>query len=73
MSKGEVLEMARKHIQSLERERDTLEREKNELLGSLRSLKGSLSSEETTSSSQGTPIDFCIDMDDDTVGEGVEK
>lgn len=70
VSKGEVLEMARKHIQSLERERDILEKEKNELLGSLRSLKGSFSSEGTTSSSQGTPIDFNINMNDDkTTGE----
>lgn len=72
VSKGEVLEMARKHIKSLERERDILEKEKNELLGSLRSLKGSVSSEGTTSSSQGTPIDFNINMNDDKTGDGEE-
>lgn len=70
VSKGEVLEMARKHIKSLERERDLLEREKNELLGSLRNLKGSLSSEGTTASSQGTPMEL---VDEDKIDEEFGK
>lgn len=64
VSKGEVLEMARKHIQSLERERDQLEREKNDLLGNLRRLKGSVS-DTTNSSGQRTPLEFNISMDDE--------
>lgn len=56
--------MARKHIQSLERERDQLEREKNDLLGNLRRLKGSVS-DTTNSSGQRTPLEFNISMDDE--------
>ncbi|KAF7555226.1 hypothetical protein G7046_g6602 [Stylonectria norvegica] len=65
VSKGEVLEMARKHIQSLERERDQLEREKNDLLGNLHHLKRSVSAGTPSSGEgQGTEIDFNISMDD---------
>ncbi|WZH43208.1 uncharacterized protein QYS62_004210 [Fusarium acuminatum] len=51
VSKGEVLEMARKHIEALERERSQLEMENLELHGSIRRLKGSNS--ESTESSLG--------------------
>ncbi|KAK2667138.1 hypothetical protein RAB80_017559 [Fusarium oxysporum f. sp. vasinfectum] len=43
VSKGEVLEMARKRIQALEREGNELRRKNLELQGSLRRLKGSAS------------------------------
>ncbi|EWY79980.1 hypothetical protein FOCG_17762 [Fusarium oxysporum f. sp. radicis-lycopersici 26381] len=52
VSKGEVLEMARKRIQALEREGNELRRENLELQGSLRRLKGS-ASDGTVSSSDG--------------------
>ncbi|PNP75064.1 hypothetical protein FNYG_11552 [Fusarium nygamai] len=52
VSKGEVLEMARKHIQALERERNQLELENLELHGSLRRLKESNSESATSSSGQ---------------------
>ncbi|KAI5457872.1 hypothetical protein BGZ63DRAFT_427895 [Mariannaea sp. PMI_226] len=61
VSKGEVLEMARKHIQTLERERDKLEREKSELQGSLAQYRNTAGSE----GSSGTPLAFNISMDDD--------
>ncbi|KAL6921366.1 hypothetical protein FSST1_005392 [Fusarium sambucinum] len=48
VSKGEVLEMARKHIQALERERSQLELENLELHGNIRKLK------ESGSESMGT-------------------
>ncbi|KAL3607744.1 hypothetical protein FPOAC2_02733 [Fusarium poae] len=48
VSKGEVLEMARKHIQALERERNQLELENLELHGNIRKLK------ESGSESMGT-------------------
>lgn len=71
VSKGEVLEMARKHIQTLERERNLLEKEKNELIENIQQLKGSNS--DSLASSSATPIDFEIDMSEnaDTV-EGSE-
>ncbi|CAM1510336.1 Fc.00g006710.m01.CDS01 [Cosmosporella sp. VM-42] len=73
VSKGEVLEMARKHIESLERERDQLEKEKNALLGNLRQLKGSVSEEGTSDGQRsGTPIDFNISMDDEDAHEEEE-
>jgi hypothetical protein len=62
VSKGEVLEMARKHIETLERERDMLERENNDLQGSLAHYRNSSGHEE---SGQDTPLDFNINMDDD--------
>ncbi|KAK7403184.1 hypothetical protein QQX98_011048 [Neonectria punicea] len=65
VSKGEVLEMARKHIESLERERDTLEREKNELQGSLHQLKGSVSEGTLSPGDNNTPLAFNISMDDE--------
>ncbi|KAH6975935.1 hypothetical protein BKA56DRAFT_72155 [Ilyonectria sp. MPI-CAGE-AT-0026] len=66
VSKGEVLEMARKHIETLEQERDMLEREKNELQGNLHQLKNSVSEGEgTMSPGHDTPLDFSISMDDD--------
>ncbi|KPM37620.1 hypothetical protein AK830_g8943 [Neonectria ditissima] len=68
VSKGEVLEMARKHIESLEQERDTLEREKNELQGSLRQLKGSVSDGTLSPKDNNTPLDFNISMDDEQDG-----
>ncbi|KAH6976881.1 hypothetical protein EDB80DRAFT_593824 [Ilyonectria destructans] len=63
VSKGEVLEMARKHIQLLEQERAELERENLELHGNLRRLKGSASDGTVSSSSQETPLDFKADAD----------
>ncbi|KAH6893559.1 hypothetical protein B0T10DRAFT_399878 [Thelonectria olida] len=70
VSKGEVLEMARKHIESLERERDMLERENNELHGSLAYYKNSVGNE---GSGQDTPLDFNINMDDDKDSDQVEQ
>jgi hypothetical protein len=63
VSKGEVLEMARKHIQLLEQERAELERENLELHGNLRRLKGYASDGTVSSSSQETPLDFKADAD----------
>ncbi|KAL6364880.1 hypothetical protein LRP88_00853 [Fusarium phalaenopsidis] len=65
VSKGEVLEMARKHIQALEQERNQLERENLELQGSLRRLKGSASEGTASSSGQQTPLDFNSNTDQD--------
>lgn len=65
VSKGEVLEMARRHIESLERERDMLEREKNELQGSLHQLKGSVSEGTLSPGDNDPPLDFNISMGDD--------
>ncbi|EEU39167.1 uncharacterized protein NECHADRAFT_81884 [Fusarium vanettenii 77-13-4] len=67
VSKGEVLEMARKHIEALEQERNQLERENLELQGSLRRLKGSTSDGTTSSSGQQTPLDFNSNTDQDKV------
>ncbi|RGP77874.1 hypothetical protein FLONG3_4050 [Fusarium longipes] len=52
VSKGEVLEMARKHIQALERERNQLELENLELHGSIQKLKESGSESRAYASSQ---------------------
>jgi hypothetical protein len=57
VSKGEVLEMARKHIQALERERNQLELENLELHGSLRRLKESNSESATSSSGQENSVE----------------
>ncbi|KAF4338240.1 Allergen Fus c 3 [Fusarium beomiforme] len=57
VSKGEVLEMARKHIQALERERSQLELENLELQGNLRRLKESKSESIASSSGQENSID----------------
>ncbi|KAH7140589.1 hypothetical protein EDB81DRAFT_723621, partial [Dactylonectria macrodidyma] len=70
VSKGEVLEMARKHIETLERERDVLEREKMELQGSLKQLNHSASGSDGAGAAAAageydTPLDFSISMDDD--------
>lgn len=66
VSKGEVLEMARRHIQTLEQERSELEREKNELQGSLKRLKDGALEEKSSSpgTSQGVALDSDIDIDD---------
>ena len=40
VSKAEVLDMARRHIQSLERDRDALEKERDELLEDMEQLRG---------------------------------
>ncbi|KAL5603823.1 hypothetical protein FOVSG1_006573 [Fusarium oxysporum f. sp. vasinfectum] len=58
VSKGEVLEMARKRIQALEREGNELQRENPELQGSLRRLKGSASDGTVSSSDGETPFNF---------------
>lgn len=73
VSKGEVLEMARKHIQALEQERNQLERENLELQGSLRQLKGSTSEGTTSSSGQQTPLDFNSNTDQDTARDDRDK
>ncbi|KAF4446055.1 hypothetical protein F53441_10279 [Fusarium austroafricanum] len=57
VSKGEVLEMARKHIQALERERNQLELENLELQGNLRRLKESNSESASSSSSHENPFE----------------
>ncbi|PNP60788.1 hypothetical protein FNYG_14480 [Fusarium nygamai] len=58
VSKGEVLEMARKRIQALELESNELQRENFELQGSLRRLKGSASDGTVSSSDPETPFNF---------------
>ncbi|KAH7163952.1 hypothetical protein DER46DRAFT_315676 [Fusarium sp. MPI-SDFR-AT-0072] len=63
VSKGEVLEMARKHIQALERERNQLELENLELHGSLRRLKESNSESATSSSGQENSVEPDTDKD----------
>ncbi|EGU84860.1 hypothetical protein FOXB_04641 [Fusarium oxysporum f. sp. conglutinans Fo5176] len=76
VSKGEVLEMARKHIQALERERNQLELENLELQGSLRRLKESNSESATSSSGQENSVepdtnkDHKRERDDDDEKEG---
>ncbi|EWZ78747.1 hypothetical protein FOCG_07404 [Fusarium oxysporum f. sp. radicis-lycopersici 26381] len=56
VSKGEVLEMARKCIQGLERESNELQRENFELKGSLQRLKGSASDGTVSSSEPEAPF-----------------
>ncbi|QKD57183.1 uncharacterized protein FOBCDRAFT_321376 [Fusarium oxysporum Fo47] len=58
VSKGEVLEMARKCIQGLERESNELQRENFELKGSLQRLKGSASDGTVSSSEPEAPFNF---------------
>ncbi|PNP54783.1 hypothetical protein FNYG_15613 [Fusarium nygamai] len=73
VSKGEVLEMARKHIQLLEQERAELERKNLELHGNLRRLKGSASDGTVSSSSQETPLDFKVDADGEKQADDQDK
>ncbi|KAI8648546.1 BHLH domain-containing protein [Fusarium keratoplasticum] len=73
VSKGEVLEMARKHIQLLEQERAQLEHENLELHGNLRRLKGSTSDGTVSSSSQETPLDFKADADGEKQANDQDK
>ncbi|KAJ4322290.1 hypothetical protein N0V84_004882 [Fusarium piperis] len=73
VSKGEVLEMARKHIQALEQERNQLERENLELQGNLRRLKGPASDGNTSSSGQQTPLDFNNNTDQDKARDDRDK
>lgn len=56
VSKGEVLEMARRHIEALERERNQLELENLELHGNIRKLKGS-GSENMSASGQESSVE----------------
>ncbi|EXK24256.1 hypothetical protein FOMG_19008 [Fusarium oxysporum f. sp. melonis 26406] len=58
VSKGEVLEMARKGIKALERENNELQRENLELQGSLRQLKGPASDDTVSSSDLERPFNF---------------
>ncbi|KAI7759427.1 hypothetical protein LZL87_013694 [Fusarium oxysporum] len=58
VSKGEVLEIACKHIQGLERESNELQRENFELKGSLQRLKGSASDSTVSSSEPEAPFNF---------------
>lgn len=62
VSKGEVLEMARRHIQTLEQERIELERKNLELLGSIRRLKESTSEGTPSSTSQRAQLDSDVDV-----------
>ncbi|EXK24856.1 hypothetical protein FOMG_18441 [Fusarium oxysporum f. sp. melonis 26406] len=73
VSKGEVLEMARKHIQLLEQERVQLERENLELHGNLRRLNGSTSDGTAFSSSQETPLDFKADADGEKQADNQDR
>ncbi|KAJ9419084.1 hypothetical protein FOXG_16142 [Fusarium oxysporum f. sp. lycopersici 4287] len=73
VSKGEVLEMARKHIQLLEQGRAELERKNLELRGNLRRLKGSASDGTVSSSSQETPLDFKADANGETQAGDQDK
>ncbi|PNP57193.1 hypothetical protein FNYG_15280 [Fusarium nygamai] len=73
VSKGEVLEMARKHIQLLEQECAQLERENLELHGNLRRLKGSTSDGTAFSSSQETPLDFKADADGEKQADNQDR
>ncbi|KAM5353793.1 hypothetical protein ACJ41O_000443 [Fusarium nematophilum] len=73
VSKGEVLEMARKHIQALEQERNQLERENLELQGNLRRLKGSPSDGTVSSSGQNTPLDFNTNTDQERADDDRDK
>ncbi|KAJ0131338.1 hypothetical protein HZ326_25561 [Fusarium oxysporum f. sp. albedinis] len=73
VSKGEVLEMARKHLQALERERHQLERENLELEDRLRRLKGSASDGKVSSSGQETPFDFNINTDQEKADDDRDK
>ncbi|KAF5000398.1 hypothetical protein FGRMN_1728 [Fusarium graminum] len=58
VSKGEVLEMARKHIEALERERNQLELENLELQGNIQRLKGPNAESTTSSSGQGVSTEY---------------
>ncbi|KAF5017577.1 hypothetical protein F66182_10477 [Fusarium sp. NRRL 66182] len=73
VSKGEVLEMARKHIQALERERNQLEFEKLELQGSLQRLKGSKSDSTASSSGQENSLDPDAKKDEEKEDDGDGK
>ncbi|KAM5353047.1 hypothetical protein ACJZ2D_017075 [Fusarium nematophilum] len=73
VSKGDVLEMARKHIQFLEQERAELERENLELHGNHRRLKGSTSDGAVSSSSQETSLDLKADADGERHADGQDK
>ncbi|KAJ4224226.1 hypothetical protein NW757_014352 [Fusarium falciforme] len=73
VSKGEVLEMARKHVQFLEQERAQLERENLKLHGNLRRLKGYTSDGTVSSSSQETPLDFKADADGERQADDEDK
>ncbi|KAM5344584.1 hypothetical protein ACJ41O_013119 [Fusarium nematophilum] len=73
VSKGDVLEMARKHIQFLEQERAELERENLELHGNHRRLKGSTSDGAVSSSSQETSLDLKADADGVRHADGQDK
>jgi len=69
VSKGEVLEMARKHIQALERERNQLELENLELHGSLQKLKESGSESTAGTSGQESSVDSDIIKKEMKTGE----
>lgn len=73
VSKGEVLEMARRHIEALERERSQLELENLELHGNIRKLKGSgsenMSRSGQESSVESDIIEKGVKTDDEDEGE----
>jgi hypothetical protein len=69
VSKGEVLEMARKHIQALERERNQLELENLELHGSLQKLKESGSESTAGTSGQESSVESDIIKKEMKAGE----
>ncbi|KAM0338019.1 hypothetical protein ACHAPQ_002584 [Fusarium lateritium] len=73
VSKGEVLEMARKHIEALERERNQLELEKLELQGNIRRLKGSNSESTTSSLGPGSSAEHDTDKDQKRDDDGDDQ
>ncbi|ERS97193.1 hypothetical protein HMPREF1624_06524 [Sporothrix schenckii ATCC 58251] len=62
VSKGEVLELARKHIQRLEQQRDDLKRERDELQDTSQRLQKIYASQ---SSEHGQTSERAADRDDD--------
>lgn len=70
VSKGEVLEMARKHIEALERERSQLEIENLELHGNIRRLKGSNSESTASSLGPGSSTEHDTNKDQERADDG---
>ncbi|KAM0352404.1 hypothetical protein ACHAPU_002071 [Fusarium lateritium] len=73
VSKGEVLEMARKHIESLERERSQLELENLELHGNIQRLRGSNSESTTSSSGQENSTEYDATNNQKKISDGNDQ
>ncbi|KIL95858.1 allergen fus c 3 [Fusarium avenaceum] len=73
VSKGEVLEMARKHIEALERERSQLEMENIELHGNIRRLKGSNSESTESSLGPGSTTEHDTNKDQKQADDGNDR